>query len=90
LIFAPYLILTVTSELWPSRQDWRGARWLVIVLLVLLLVAVCLAWYFQLFPTVFSLATLVASRVNFVLLILLALDLCFLIFAEVIVRGLRH
>ncbi|HEY7417313.1 MAG TPA: hypothetical protein VH593_19170, partial [Ktedonobacteraceae bacterium] len=27
LIFAPYLILTVTSELWPSRQDWRGARW---------------------------------------------------------------
>src|SRR5579875_2540560 len=34
LTFAPYLILTVTSELWPSRQDWHGARWLLAGLVV--------------------------------------------------------
>src|ERR1700736_430357 len=42
LIFAPYLILTVTSELWPSRQDWRGARWLVGGLLILAIVTLAL------------------------------------------------
>src|SRR5258708_20117765 len=36
LIFAPYLILTVTSELWPSPQAWRGARWFAVVFLLLL------------------------------------------------------
>ncbi|MGH2479503.1 MAG: hypothetical protein ACRDHW_07615, partial [Ktedonobacteraceae bacterium] len=44
LIFAPYLVLTVTSELWPSHQDWRGARWLLIGLLILVLVLSVLLW----------------------------------------------
>src|SRR5215471_13303303 len=38
LLFVPYLILTVTSELWPSRADWRGAGWFVGGLALLILV----------------------------------------------------
>src|SRR6266568_2322833 len=36
LIFAPYFIHTVTSELWPSRQDWRARVGLWAVCYVLL------------------------------------------------------
>lgn len=90
LIFAPYFILTVTSELWPSRQDWRGARWLVMGLAVLFLLAVLAVWYFNLLAPILTLTTLIASRVDFALLVLLALDICFLLVAELIVRGLRR
>ncbi len=87
LTFAPYLILTVTSELWPSRQDWRGARWLVICLLIAGILAGLLCWISGLL--VFNNALLlsvssVSNAINFVLLILLALDLAFLLIAMLI------
>jgi hypothetical protein len=90
LIFAPYLILTVTSELWPSRQDWKGAKWFVAVLAVLVGIAVYVLWYFHQLDGTFALTTVVASRIDFALLVLLALDLVFLFVAEVIVRALRQ
>lgn len=90
LIFAPYLILTVTSELWPSRQDWHGARWLMLGLAVLALILLGTIWYFQQFNTTLIFTTFVASRIDFALLILLALDVVFLLLAEVIVRTVRH
>ncbi|MBO0789808.1 MAG: hypothetical protein J2P36_02520 [Ktedonobacteraceae bacterium] len=90
LTFTPYLILTVTSELWPSRQDWRGARWLVMGLALLLILAVLLIWYIDLLEPVLTLTSLIASRIDFALLVLLGLDLCFLILAEIIVRGVRR
>lgn len=90
LLFAPYLILTVTSELWPSRQDWRGARWLVIGLILLAALFLFTLWYFHQLAGLLGIATIVASRVDFALLILLALDLAFLLVAEAIVRTLRH
>lgn len=90
LIFAPYLILTVTSELWPSRQDWRGARWFVTGLLVLLLLTLGLLWYFHQFARLLPVALSVASRIDFALLILLALDMVFLLVAETLVRMVRH
>ncbi|MBE3560408.1 MAG: hypothetical protein IMW89_14465 [Ktedonobacteraceae bacterium] len=90
LLFAPYLLLTVTSELWPSRQDWRGARWFVLGLTLLLLIALFLIWYFQRLSQVLTIATFIASRIDFALLVLLALDLAFLAIAEIIVRGIRH
>jgi hypothetical protein len=89
LIFAPYLILTVTSELWPSRQDWRGARWLVISLALLALLILFLLWYTHHLAGLLVIATSVASRMDFALIILLLLDLVFLLIAEVIVRALR-
>jgi hypothetical protein len=89
LTFAPYLILTVTSELWPSRQDWKGARWLLICLLVLGVLAGVLCWISG--ALVFNSALLlsissVSNAINFVLLILLALDCVFLLVAELLAR----
>ena len=92
LIFAPYLILTVTSELWPSSQDWKGARWFVWSFLTLVILALLAFWYFHHVnqEEVLAISTFVASRINFALLILLVLDLAFLIVAEVLARALRH
>ena len=89
LIVTPYFILTVTSELWPSRQDWRGSRWFVGGLTLLLALALGLLWYYHKFPQVFALSTFVASRIDFALLVLLALDIIFLLVAEAIVQVLR-
>lgn len=89
LTFAPYFILTVTSELWPSRQDWRGARWLLICLLILGLLIGVLCWISGLlvFDNALLLGVSSASNaINFVLLILLGLDLVFLLVAELLVR----
>jgi hypothetical protein len=90
LIFAPYLILTVTSELWPSRQDWHGARWFVSGLVLLILAGIALLWYLKKASMLLLFSMLVASRINFALLVLLALDLIFLIIAEMIVQVLRR
>ncbi len=92
LIFAPYLILTVTSELWPSRQDWRGARWFVGGMSSLIVVAVAVLWLTK--TLVFDNALLiltssVATRIDFALLVLLGLDLVFLAIAEGLVRVVR-
>ena len=92
LTFAPYLILTVTSELWPSRQDWRGARWLLAGLLVLGTLDGVLCWIsgVLVFNNDLLLGVSSASNaINFVLLILLALDCVFLLVAELIARALR-
>ena len=92
LIFAPYLILTVTSELWPSSQDWKGARRFVAGLIVLLLLVALAFWYFHHInkAELLIIGTFVASRINFALLVLLALDIVFLIVAELLVRMLRR
>jgi hypothetical protein len=90
LIFTPYLILTVTSELWPSRQDWHGARWFVGGLLVLIALGLGVAWYAHYLNTVFLTTTLIASHVDFALCVLLVLDLCFLIIAELLVKAMTH
>lgn len=90
LIFAPYLILTVTSELWPSRQDWRGARWFVLGLALSLLVVAGLLWFSHQLAGLLPVAVSIASRIDFALLILVALDLIFLIVAEALVRLVRH
>lgn len=90
LIFAPYLILTITSELWPSRQDWKGARWFVVdfsIFLVLLLIAL---WYIGYLLPLLPVLQLIASRIDFALLILLSLDLFFILIAEAVVRIVRH
>ncbi len=92
LIFAPYLILTVTSELWPSSQDWKGARRFVVGLIGILLLIVLAFWYFHHInqAELLIIGTFVASRINFALLVLLALDIVFLIVAELLVRALRR
>jgi len=90
LIFAPYLILTVTSELWPSRQDWHGARWFVSSLLVLAVILLLILWYTGQLPTMLTISAFVAAHVDFALLILLGLDLLFLIIAEVLVHAVRR
>jgi hypothetical protein len=89
LTFAPYLILTVTSELWPSHQDWRGAQRFVIALLVLLAATIAVLWYLKYMPQVLHVTIFVASHINFALLVLLILDLAFLIMAEIIARIIR-
>jgi len=91
LTFAPYLILTVTSELWPSSQDWKGARWLLVCLFILGILAGVLCWISG--ALVFNTALLlgvasVSNAINFVLLILLALDIIFLLIAEALARVL--
>jgi hypothetical protein len=93
LTFAPYLILTVTSELWPSRQDWRGARWLVAVLLILAVFLVMLFWITG--ALVFNTTLLqnisnFSAAINFALLVLLGLDLVFLLIAELVARAVRQ
>lgn len=90
LIFAPYLILTVTSELWPSRQDWMGARWLVTGLIILFCLSIFALWYFHQFDQILAMTTFISSRIDFALLILLGLDLAFLSVAEILVRAVRH
>lgn len=90
LIFTPYLILTVTSELWPSRQDWYGARWLVMGLVIAIITALITIWYLKRFNDLIAITTLVSSRVDFALLVLLVLDLVFLLVAEMIVQVLRR
>ena len=89
LLFAPYLILTVTSELWPSKQDWRGARWFVFGLSVFALLLGGLLWYGKVL--VFNNATLqvassIATHIDYALLVLLAVDLFFLIIADLLAR----
>lgn len=93
LIFAPYLILTVTSELWPSSQDWRGARWLVGSLLLLAVVAAVVLWYTG--YLVFNGLLLhnissIATYIDFAFLVLIGLDIAFIVIAEVIVQLLRR
>jgi hypothetical protein len=90
LTFAPYLILTVTSELWPSRQDWHGARWFVVGLLFFIALGLIAIWYFKVFITALHLAALIASRVDLALVILLVLDLAFLLIAELIIQMIRR
>lgn len=90
LIFAPYLILTVTSELWPSRQDWHGARWFVSGLLVLAVILVLTLWYTNQLAAMLTISAFVAAHIDFALLILLGLDLLFLIIAEVLVHAVRR
>lgn len=90
LTFTPYLILTVTSELWPSRQDWQGARWFVGGFLLFVAVILGVLWYLHYSLTLIQISTLIASRVAFALIILLLLDLAFLIIAELLVRLVRH
>lgn len=92
LTFAPYLILTVTSELWPSQQDWRGARWLLGGLLTLALLLGILCWLTG--ALVFNAVLLeniasFSTRINFALVLLLALDLVFFGIAELFARILR-
>jgi hypothetical protein len=91
LIFAPYLILTVTSELWPSRQDWKGARWLVAILLLLTFIVLFILWYVKLL--VFTTALLntvsgIAIHIDFALVVLLALDLVLLIVTYGLLRAI--
>ena len=93
LLFAPYLILTVTSELWPSRQDWRGARWFVVGILLTAILIILLLWSIKLL--VFNNAALqvtssIATHIDFALLVLLGLDLVFLIAADILVRIVRR
>src|SRR5947208_5320101 len=75
LLFAPYLILTVTSELWPSSQDWRGARWFVLSFILLISGIIGLLWYTGYSTTMLQVATLVSSRIDIALVILFLLDL---------------
>jgi hypothetical protein len=92
LTFTPYLVLTVTSELWPSQQDWRGARWLVSGLLVLGLLLGVLLWMSGTLIFNNSLLQSVSSfstAIDFALLVLFGLDLVFLLITELIVRALR-
>jgi len=90
LTFAPYLILTVTSELWPSRQDWRGARWFVAGMILIVILTGVLIWYLKRFDATLHMLTFISSRVDFALVILVALDLVFLIVAEIFVQALRR
>jgi hypothetical protein len=92
LLFAPYLILTVTSELWPSRTDWRGARGCVLALLVVVVIALGISLYVKLLvlnnALILSLANL-AVYLDIAFAVLLALDLLFLFLAEGIVQLMR-
>lgn len=93
LLFAPYLILTITSELWPSSQDWRGARWLVGGITILAVVVIALLWYSH--SLIFNDALLhttssIATYIDFALLVLVALDIIFLVIAEAIVQLVRR
>ena len=92
LLFAPYLILTVTSEFWPSRQDWRGARWFVVGIFLIGALLILLLWSTKLL--IFNHATLlstssIAAHIDFALLVLLGLDIVFLIVADVLARIVR-
>jgi len=93
LLFAPYLILTITSELWPSSQDWRGARWLVGGILILAIVTIVILWstrYLVFNNTFLHSASSIAAYIDFALVVLVALDIIFLVIAEGIVQMLRR
>jgi hypothetical protein len=93
LLFAPYLVLTVTSELWPSHQDWRGARWLLIGLLILTTFLLILLWLSQILVFNYALLLSIASistEINFALLVLLGLDIVFFIVADLVARLVRR
>lgn len=90
LLFAPYLILTVTSELWPSRQDWRGARWFVFGLTAIIVIIAFMIWYYKRMDATLNVLTFISSRVDFALVTLVALDLAFLIIAELVVQAMRR
>jgi hypothetical protein len=90
LLFTPYLILTVTSELWPSRQDWSNARWFVVTLALLLLTIGVLLWLTHTLLPLIPSAIFIASHIDFALLVLIALDLVFLLFAEMIVQLIQR
>src|SRR5579863_6316860 len=93
LIFAPYLILTVTSELWPSSQDWHNARWFVLGVLLITVLTLVLLWYSGVLvfnnPTLQAI-TSIATHIDYALLLLLALELAFILVAEALVRTVRR
>jgi hypothetical protein len=93
LLFAPYLVLTVTSELWPSHQDWRGARWLLVGLLILSVFLLVFLWLSGVLifnrALLLSLAS-VSTEINFALLVLLGLDVVFFVVADLFARLVRH
>jgi len=85
--------LTTTSELWPSSQDWRGARWLVGGIAILAVVAIALLWYahYLVFnDTLLQDVSSIATYIDFALLALVALDIIFLAIAEVILQLVRR
>ena len=87
LIFAPYLILTITSELWPSSQDWHGARWFISGFLLFTATAILLLWLTKILVfniTLLNLISSIAVHIDLALLVLLALDLVFLAIAELL------
>ena len=87
LIFAPYLILTVTSELWPSHQDWKGAWKFVVGLLLLGVVMITILWLTQILvfnTALLGLTASIAGRLDLALLALLALDVIFIAVAELL------
>jgi len=89
LIFAPYLILTITSELWPSSQDWKGARRFVIGILLLTSLMIVLLWLTKILVfnnALLNLISSIASHVDLALLVLLTLDLVILAIAELLAR----
>jgi hypothetical protein len=93
LLFTPYLILTVTSELWPSSQDWHGARWFVGGLLLLAIVAIVTLWltgYLVFNDALLQNTSSIAKYLDFALLVLVGLDSVFLIIAELIVQLMRR
>ena len=93
LLFAPYLILTVTSELWPSRQDWRGARYFVICVIIAAVVIVILLWLFKLLvfnDTTLQAISSIAMHIDFALLVLFAIDFVFFLAAELLARAVRR
>jgi hypothetical protein len=92
LIFAPYLILTITSELWPSSQDWKGARWFVVGVLLITSVTIILLWLTKILVfnnALLDLTSSIATHIDLALLVLLALDLVFLAIAELLARMAR-
>jgi len=87
------LILTVTSELWPSRQDWRGARYFVICVIITAVVIVILLWLFKLLvfnDTTLQAISSIAMHIDFALLVLLAIDFVFFLGAELLARAVRR
>ncbi len=93
LLVVPYLILTVTSELWPSSQDWRGARWFVGGILLLAFVTIAILWadgsiVFN--DTLLQNIASPAKYLDFALLVLVGLDLVFLAIAEMLVQLMRR
>jgi hypothetical protein len=93
LIFAPYLILTVTSEFWPSRQDWRGAWWFLVGLTVVVLAVGTFLYalkYLVFNDALLQLVSAIALHIDIALGVLLALDILFLLIAELLLQLVRR